>query len=240
MNYITEIKRMDIVLGVLYAVGLLLIGIAATVYWSSGSKTAVLWFLIIGVVWLIITAGLQAQRAIIADNEAPQSTPQVEIDRANIQLLNFYTIQIQDNAWEPLRGWAIQAIFKNVGKTTAKQVRIVYGHKYFTGAIPPDVNMTVDISPDSPTVDIGQGGEFRSEIKKFAMEVFDGINTKGGNLLLFGEVRYADIFSGTEPHVTEFCATIGLRRDPHFFPGAGVPYDGPFNFQACRSHNSSR
>jgi hypothetical protein len=237
MHYIAEKKRMDVVLGVLYAVGLLLIGSAATVYWSSGSKTAVLWFLISGVVWLILTAGLQAQLAIIADNEAPH-TPQVEINRANIQLLSFYAAPIQDNAREPLKGWAIRTIFKNFGQTVAKQVRIDYGHHYFAGAIPSDVNMTAYFSPDAPTINVGPGVEIRSEFKKIAMDVFDSINTKGANLLLFGEVRYADIFPGTEPHVTEFCAFVGVKRDPHVSPGTGD--DGPFDFHACGSPNSSR
>jgi hypothetical protein len=236
MHYIAEKKRMDVVLGVLYAVGLLLIGIAATVYWSNGSKTAVLWFLIGGVVWLIITAGLQAQLAIIADNEVPQRTPQVEIDRANIQLLRFNTIPIQDNVGEePLKGWAIEAIFKNVGQTAAKQVRVAYEHQYFAGAAPPDVNLTAYFSPDASTADIGPGVIFRSETKKFAMDVFDSINTKGGNLLLYGEVRYADMYPGTEPHVTEFCASIVIKRDPHFFPGVGVPYDGALDFRVCQT-----
>jgi hypothetical protein len=208
--------------------------------WYGGSKNLSIWLTFGGAVCLLLLGTLQWQHSIEAIKKDGGRSADFEERRANIQLLRFYTVALQDNALEPLKGWAIQAIFKNVGQTAAKQVRIAYGHQYFAGAVPPDVNMTADFSPDAPTVDVGQGVVFRSEIKKFAMDIFDGVNTKGGNLLLLGEVRYADIYPGTEPHVSEFCASIVIRRDPHFFPGAGVIYDGPLDFQACRNHNSSR
>ncbi len=205
--------------------------------WYGGSKILSVWLAFGGAVCLLLLGALQWQHSI---EKGDGQSADFEERRANIQLLNFYSVPIQDKTGEPLKGWAIQAIFANLGQTTAKQVRIAYGHQYSVGDIPTDVNMVTDISPDAPTVDIGQGVMFRSEIRKFAMEIFEKIDTKGGNLLLFGEVRYVDIFPGTEPHVTAFCATIGIKRDPHFFPGVGIPYDGPFDFHACRNHNSSR
>jgi hypothetical protein len=201
--------------------------------WYGGNKTLSIWLAFVGVVCLLLLGTLQWQHYIEKDDGQPAN---FEERRANIQFLSFNTMAIQNNAGGPLNGWAIGAVFKNVGQTTAKQVRIAYKNQYFAGAIPPDVDMMVDIPPGATTIDVGQGIEFRSDWMPFAMNVFDGIHTKGANMLLFGEARYADIFPGTEPHVTEFCASIVVRRDPHIF----VPNETPLEFQACRSHNSSR
>jgi hypothetical protein len=180
MHYIAERKRMDVVLGLLYGVGLLIIGTAATVYWSNGSKTVVLWFFISGAIWVELVAGFQAQRAIWEEQTSGLAPREQFVERrANIKLVSFYTVPIQDKIGEPLKGWAIQAIFKNFGQSDAKQVRVAYGHQYFTGPIPSDVDMTVTFAANDPAVDVGQGVEFRSEIKKFAMNVFDDIQPRG-------------------------------------------------------------
>jgi hypothetical protein len=78
---------MDILLGLSYGIGLLLIGTAATVYWSNGSSIVALWLFVVGIVWLVFTGGCQAQRAILsAETEETDdpNRPHVSVTDAGI------------------------------------------------------------------------------------------------------------------------------------------------------------
>ena len=67
-------KKMDVVLGLSYGIGLLLIGGAATVYYGNGSNSVALWLLIGGLVWAVLTGGFQTQLIILESNKHDQRT----------------------------------------------------------------------------------------------------------------------------------------------------------------------
>ena len=205
--------------------------------WFSGHKIAAIWFAFAGVVCLLLLAAIQIQNAVLRqERRVVQAVPAP--GSPNIRLVGFFTMPVQDHPGEPLKGWAIKAMFRNFGQADAKNVRVGYGHKIAAGAADFKFDTTIPYPPDAPLADIGPGVDFSSETMKFSMDVFDPKNS----LILFGEVRRLDETSGGDEYViTEFCTSVVAKADPRVvYPDSGNPFDGPFEFIACPTHNGSR
>jgi hypothetical protein len=234
-------KKMDVLLGLSYGFGLLLIGSAATVYWGNGNNSLALWLCVGGVVWVALTGGMQAQHLIWqASKSNPGQTAQIELDRANIKVLNFVTEKIHATRGGPLTGWGIQVAFRNFGKTDGKRVRIAYSHYFYVQKIWRPIDMKPVFTPDDAAVDLPPGGDIASEFIRFDIAVFDEIKSEKLDLFLFGEVSYNDIFPGTDPHISEFCVRVRVRGDHHDANSPAGMGAGPFQFASCTFHNASR
>jgi hypothetical protein len=228
----------------LVAVGSIAIGAAIGVWGLTDvNRTFVIWLIgIPGVICLVIALGFELQKYSTSDAEDPQRATQVEESRANIKLVYFFTTPIQDRPQDPLKGYAAQALLKNFGKTDARGTRVAISYKFLTASdpFPSDAELAApEFPPDAATADVARDVEFASDPKFFEMGVFDDVRSGRIRIMLFGEVRYADIYPGTKPHVTTFCAFMNPKNDPRIvYPSTGA-WDGPFDFQVCPHHNSS-
>lgn len=79
-------KRMDYAINVMFGVGILLIGIAATIYWGNGSKVHALWSGIGGAVCCLISLGLYGQQTITTSEALGTSRPWLTITPTTFQI----------------------------------------------------------------------------------------------------------------------------------------------------------
>jgi hypothetical protein len=166
----------------------------------------------------------------------------IHAQRANIKIAHAYSVHVQDAPNEPIKGHSFQMVFVNAGLTNALSVQVSNKMEYFPGeAIPGDYNFKAPLvfEEGAPTLDAAPGFEIRTEPYGVAIDVIRAVEKKQGILAIFGEVRYRDVFEGSQPHLLEYCMIVSVRRDPTVPYPAG-PLEGPFSFGAYKRHNSSR
>jgi hypothetical protein len=219
-----KIKKMDVLLGLSYGFGLLLIGAAATVYWGNGSKVLALWIFIVGVIGIVLTAGVQAHRAISAANrhEAGDGPPKIRVKGATILTPNGGRI------WEPVD---ILYGIENSGRSTAHVIQRNWAVHLREPGLPPKGAPAFDAETEDKTkIDVPAGkaisGQFISKLS-LTWEQQVSVRTGQQTLLFNGYVRYTDdagietwvFFLQRWDHATERFFTVEdpdyERPDPH-------------------------
>ena len=146
-QYIMKRKKMDVLLGLSYGIGLLLIGAAATVYWGNGNSSLALWLCVSGTVWIILTGAIQTQFIII---EAHKSSGGVTGQRAVIGLEHLIFEPWVDER-NNLIGVRIGTNWKNFGDAPARNARAMINYQ----AWPAHTNID-DVAPDLKFPDSAQ------------------------------------------------------------------------------------
>ena len=219
-------KRMDVILGVLYGGGLLLIGTAATVYWSNGSKTLSLWFLIGGTVWVILTAGFQTQLAIW------ESERDVKHDgAASIVVARILSDPVMDNpVTQKLVGWGISVEWENTGATKAKNFEAWFAMRRFQPDISPDFDCSAGKSTEGVPIEVAAGKIQNSGIGRFPLAEFEAAQRGDGQIYIWGMATYNDNFRGTPVHHTAFLARVVIEGNIH---APGVPFSYQHHLKKC-------
>lgn len=233
---------MDVILSVLYGFGILFIGTAATVYWSNGNKTISLWMFIGGVIWIFLTAGFQAQRAITesagsdkgaSTNEAPKS------DEAEIRQRRAYVLLDPDKIFETLtvsvgKEPEFMLRVKNVGQTPAYKLGVVRGSASGPWPLSTETDLTIkstgevrDISPPGNITFWGTNTDSKGNAVTQAQ--FDAFKTGALRFYIFGRITYRDIYD--IDRYTNFCLSVVPPTDPQSAVGFGL--------QRCAHHNDS-
>jgi hypothetical protein len=188
-------KLMDVIIGLLYAVGLLLIGIAATVYWGNGSPTLSLWTLVGGLIWTVLTGAFHTQLFISEANKAHSEDakpPQYEIDRQRAYVIvEASELRNAGKSDAPIEGWVS---LKNTGLTPALELRRIariFATKYpFDGFDPIPLGDARGVLGPGNAVDFGPmrmsgilSAEQKLAVSKGEMAIY-----------VYGRVEYFDVF----------------------------------------------
>jgi hypothetical protein len=185
-------------------------------------------------------AGLRTSRA--ARTSANAAIRSVEIaersliatQRAVIMHNGFEQASIVDDKGTVI-GWRIKVRFKNTGPTMARNTRSAIIGNYFKGTV---TEGFIFHAPDEgPGVDLASQGEFQSDDLRFSIDVFQNVQQKRGVCLIWGGVRYNDIFDNTPRHPLDFCFEVRVIRDPMVMSTPTSP--APFAFFAYGEFNPS-
>jgi hypothetical protein len=129
-------------------------------------------------------------------------------------------------------GIAVSPIWLNIGNTRAKHVHVYFGDPIKT--VSPTERPDMRIPSDIKFVPIVLGPKARENgaFKPLSQDEMTKIRNGELHIYLWGEATYADIFPGTNMHVTQFCQDIsGIISNNNNNENVGILT------QACMVHN---
>jgi hypothetical protein len=220
-----KIKTMDVLLGLSYGIGLLLIATAITIYWSDGSVSLALWTLVSGVIWLALTGGFQTQKIIW---KASETEPR-PADAAYVSVVDG---DVAHTIGSPP---TVALVVRNTGQTEARNVT----WRATFAVAPVDAEIPLDRTRVAPSTVLAPGGtlSYRYTFETWNPQWDALLKAETFAIIAVGEINYQDRYGNYWPSTYRFISGGAFGRSTGIAPGKfGIAPNAPENPEIEHRH----